>query len=94
MRYCNFVLYTSSQDLFSEAKSRERRGSIMRREDMIRIFEDTMLLCDTNEILMNKINYSMNHNRVISDENEYDIFKNLIHGHETSKDYRFKEKKL
>lgn len=56
MRYCNFVLYTSSQDLFSEAKSRERRGSIMRREDMIRIFEDTMLLCDTNEILMNKIN--------------------------------------
>ena len=73
MRYCNFVLYTSSQDLFSEAKSRERRGSIMRREDMIRIFEDTMLLCDTNEILMNKINYSMNHNRVISDENEYDF---------------------
>lgn len=86
MRYCNFVLYTSSQDLFSEAKSRERRGSIMRREDMIRIFEDTMLLCDTNEILMNKINYSMNHNRVISDENEYDIFKNLIHGHETGKE--------
>ena len=58
----------------------------MRREDMIRIFEDTMLLCDTNEILMNKINYSMNHNRVISDENEYDIFKNLIHGHETGKE--------
>lgn len=86
MRYCNFVLYTSSQDLFSEAKSRERRGSIMRREDMIRIFEDTMLLCDTNEILMNKINYSMNHNRGISDENEYDIFKNLIHGHETGKE--------
>ena len=86
VRYCKFVLYTSSQDLFSEAKSRERRGSIMRREDMIRIFEDTMLLCDTNEILMNKINYSMNHNRVISDENEYDIFKNLIHGHETGKE--------
>lgn len=58
----------------------------MRREDMIRIFEDTMLLCDTNEILMNKINYSMNHNRVISDENEYDIFKNLIYGHETGKE--------
>ena len=35
----------------------------MRREDMIRIFEDTMLLCDTNESLKNKINYSMNHNR-------------------------------
>ncbi|MFR3109633.1 MAG: TIGR02452 family protein [Mediterraneibacter faecis] len=58
----------------------------MRREDMIRIFEDTMLLCDTNESLKNKINYSMNHNRVISDENEYDIFKNLIHGHETGKE--------
>lgn len=58
----------------------------MRREDMIRIFEDTMLLCNTNESLKNKINYSMNHNRVISDENEYDIFKNLIHGHETGKE--------
>ena len=37
----------------------------MRREDMIRIFEDTMLLCDTNEILMNKINYQKELDKII-----------------------------
>lgn len=34
----------------------------MAREDLIKIFEDMLLMCDTNETLVNKINYSMRHN--------------------------------
>ena len=39
----------------------------MRREDMIRIFEDTMLLCDTNESLKNKMEQAL---RLSKDEKE------------------------
>ena len=52
----------------------------MAREDLIKIFEDTLLMCDTNETLVNKINYSMRHNWVISDTNIEDISEKLIHG--------------
>ena len=52
----------------------------MAREDLIKIFEDTLLMCDTNETLVNKINYSMRHNQVISDTNIEDISEKLIHG--------------
>ena len=54
----------------------------MAREDLIKIFEDTLLMCDTNEILINKIHHSMQHSRVISDTDGDYISKNLTHGTE------------
>ena len=56
----------------------------MAREDLIKIFENTVWMCDTNQKLMDKIKNSMAYNKVISEKNADDILHNLTH--ETGKD--------
>lgn len=54
------------------------------REDLIKIFENTVWMCDTNQKLMDKIKNSMAYNKVISEKNADDILQNLTH--ETGKE--------
>lgn len=54
----------------------------MTKEDLIKIFEDTIVLCNTNQNLINKINNSKLYNWVTTDENEDDIMTTLTHGNE------------
>lgn len=56
----------------------------MAREDLIKIFENTVWMCDTNQKLMDKIKNSMAYNKVISEKNADDILRNLTH--ETGKE--------
>lgn len=56
----------------------------MAREDLIKIFENTVWMCDTNQKLMDKIKISMAYNKVISEKNADDILQNLTH--ETGKE--------
>lgn len=56
----------------------------MAREDLIKIFENTVWMCDTNQKLMDKIKNSMAYNKVISEKNADDILQNLTH--ETGKE--------
>lgn len=56
----------------------------MAREDLIKIFENTVWMCDTNQKLMDKIKNSMAYNKVISEKNADDILHNLTH--ETGKE--------
>ena len=51
----------------------------MAREDLIKIFENTVWMCDTNQKLMDKIKNSMAYNKVISEKNADDILQNLTH---------------
>lgn len=52
----------------------------MSRVELINIFEDTLSMCHTNQRLMNSINYSRQHNRVVTDENAAQYLKPLTHG--------------
>ena len=56
----------------------------MAREDLIKIFENTVWMCDTNQKLMDKIKNSMAYNKEISEKNADDILQNLTH--ETGKE--------
>ena len=56
----------------------------MAREDLIKIFENTVWMCDTNQKLMDKMKNSMAYNKVISEKNADDILQNLTH--ETGKE--------
>lgn len=56
----------------------------MAREDLIKIFENTVWMCDTNQKLMDKIKNSMAYNKLISEKNADDILQNLTH--ETGKE--------
>ena len=52
----------------------------MSRVKLINIFEDTLSMCHTNQRLMNSINYSRQHNRVVTDENAAQYLKSLPYG--------------
>ena len=52
----------------------------MSRVELINIFEDTLSMCHTNQRLINSINYSRQHNRVVTDENAAQYLKSLPHG--------------
>ena len=56
----------------------------MAREDLIKIFENTVWMCENNQKLMDKIKNSMAYNKVISEKNADDILQNLTH--ETGKE--------
>lgn len=56
----------------------------MAREELIKIFENTVWMCDTNQKLMDKIKNSIAYNKVISEKNADDILQNLTH--ETGKE--------
>lgn len=58
----------------------------MAREDLIKIFENTVWMCDTNQKLLDKIKNSMACNKVISEKNADDILQNLTYEHETGKE--------
>ena len=58
----------------------------MAREDLIKIFENTVWMCDTNQKLMDKIKNSMAYNKVISEKNADDILQNFTNEHETGKE--------
>lgn len=58
----------------------------MVREDLIKIFENTVWMCENNQKLMDKIKNSMACNKVISEKNADDILQNRAHGHETGKE--------
>lgn len=58
----------------------------MAREELIKIFENTVWMCENNRRLVDKIKSSMACNRVISEENADDILENLIYGSETEKE--------
>lgn len=58
----------------------------MAREDLIKIFENTVWMCENNQKLMDKIKNSMACNKVISEKNADDILQNRAHGHETGKE--------
>ena len=58
----------------------------MVREELIKIFENTVWMCENNRRLVDKIKSSMACNRVISEENADDILENLIYGNETEKE--------
>lgn len=58
----------------------------MAREELIKIFENTVWMCENNRRLVDKIKSSMACNRVISEENADDILENLIYGNETGKE--------
>ena len=58
----------------------------MAREELIKIFENTVWMCENNRRLVDKIKSSMACNRVISEENADDILENLIYGNETEKE--------
>lgn len=60
----------------------------MAREELIKIFENTVWLCENNRRLVDKIKSSMACNRVISEENADDILENLIYGNETEKEVK------
>ena len=55
---------------------------VMTKEDLIKIFEDTIVLCNTNQNLINKIKNSQLYNWVTTDENEDVIRKKHIHERE------------
>ena len=55
---------------------------------MIKIFENTVWMCENNRRLVDKIKSSMACNRVISEENADDILENLIYGNETEKEVK------
>lgn len=54
----------------------------MSREDMIEIFEDTVVMCNTNPVLINKIKESKLCQWVVTDENEDEHMLPLTHGYE------------
>ena len=58
----------------------------MDREELIKIFENTVWMCENNRRIVDKIKSSMACNRVISEENADDILENLIYGNETEKE--------
>lgn len=58
----------------------------MAREELIKIFENTVWMCENNRRLVDKIKSSMACNRVTSEENADDILENLIYGNETEKE--------
>ena len=58
----------------------------MAREELIKIFENTVWMCENNQKLMDKIKNSMACNKVISEKNADDILQNRAHGHETGKE--------
>ena len=60
----------------------------MAREELIKIFENTVWMCENNRRLVDKIKSSMVYNRVISEENADDILENLIYGNETEKEVK------
>lgn len=60
----------------------------MAREELIKIFENTVWMCENNRRLVDKIKSSMACNRVISEENADDILENLIYGNETEKEVK------
>ena len=60
----------------------------MAREELIKIFENTVWMCENNRRLVDKIKSSMACNRVISEENADDILENLIYGNETDKEVK------
>ena len=60
----------------------------MGREDLIKIFENTVWMCENNRRLVDKIKSSMACNRVISEENADEILENLIYGNETEKEVK------
>lgn len=51
----------------------------MSRVELINIFEDTLSMCHTNQRLINSINYSRQHNWVVTDENAVQYLKPLPH---------------
>lgn len=58
----------------------------MGREDLIKIFENTVWMCETNHKLKDKIKNSMACNKVISEKNVDAILQNLTHERETGKE--------
>ena len=58
----------------------------MGREDLIKIFENTVWMCETNHKLKDKIKNSMACNRVISEKNADAILQNLTHEREKGKE--------
>lgn len=60
----------------------------MAREELIKIFENTVWMCENNRRLVDKIKSSMACNRVISEENADDILENLIYRNETEKEVK------
>lgn len=58
----------------------------MGREDLIKIFENTVWMCETNHKLKDKIKNSMACNKVISEKNADVILQNLTHERETGKE--------
>lgn len=60
----------------------------MAREELIKIFENTVWMCENNRRLVDKNKSSMACNRVISEENADDILENLIYGNETEKEVK------
>lgn len=58
----------------------------MGREDLIKIFENTVWMCETNHKLKDKIKNSMACNKVISEKNADTILQNLTHERETGKE--------
>ena len=58
----------------------------MGREDLIKIFENTVWMCETNHKLKDKIKNSMACNKVISEKNADAILQNLTHERETGKE--------
>lgn len=54
----------------------------MARDELIGIFEDTLLLCNTNPKLIDKIKNSKLYNWIITDENEKYHMTSLTHGKE------------
>ena len=60
----------------------------MAREELIKIFENTVWMCENNRRLVDKIKSSMACNSVISEENADDILENLIYRNETEKEVK------
>lgn len=58
----------------------------MAREELIKIFENTVWMCENNRRLVDKIKSSMACNKVISEKNADAILKNLTHERETGKE--------
>lgn len=58
----------------------------MGRKDLIKIFENTVWMCETNHKLKDKIKISMACNKVISEKNADAILQNLAHERETGKE--------
>lgn len=60
----------------------------MAREELIKIFENTVWMCENNRRLVDKIKSAMACNRVISEKNADDILENFIYGNETEKEVK------